>query len=737
MKTKILALFLTIAVLLPTLSGCGGDPTGTPEDPHSPEQSEALTLSPEKTSVSTSDGITVEIGDYVLDSETELTVTKQPPEENKEEGYRIEAYDISLGDMHELNDFITIRIPYSTDFCEEGQDPARCVGAKYKNETTGKWEDVLFTVDKEAKEIVIYTDHLSFYGVFYVENEGKRSANITDVYDGGLYMEPAVAYDFAKRIAQDDPTVADDLAKFGIEASSKFFDYADRLDNAINLATVGDVPDWLSTEITGTNQTLFSAIGYVATCVSLTKVAAAEAAGSADKGEVLNLLRDVSSKVTTYWADAFTSVGSGALSFGMGAVLVIDKMLTAFAEEAAATKLEDIAYVYHHYNEGFSGFGHKPMTSKDWRAMTIEVIEKHPNDPEVAIHALESGFLKYASEFFALTQDQQSEVAADTPLVTIRNIPFISEEDQEKLTAEYLAHLKSNVMPGVLKSVETYMTKKIEQQQIEAINKVKDFYNQTIDITITEELADGEESACVGYQYRFAPLDGSAIVGNWTGKWNGKPVHTSATLIGFMTAGLPHTIEFFAPDADLNTAKPEFTVPFVIDTPEINVQFSKGPSVDELVGTYSGTVAFRAIRVTEEMYQLYKQQSVEGGETGIDMEFASKAECDAALSEMIDDGTIVPGSELTIEKTGDSSCMICGTIVNSDGEAYQMTVPAVYGAGVLTLTTEEGTTEIRVDQADGHVTLSSEKAVFLLEEEEDGVKESFLIEVSFDRMIKK
>ncbi len=457
MKTKVIALLLAIVLVLSLLSGCGG-------------KSQTLTLSPETTAVTTSDGITVDVGSYVLDGEAELTVTKQPVEEHKEEGYKIEAYDISLGEMHELDDFITIRIPYDTGFCEKGQDPARCVGAKYKNEKTGEWEDVLFEVDAAANELVIYTDHLSYYGVFYVENEGKRNAYITDVLDSGLYMDDSTAIGFAERIAADDPTVTQELAKFGIGLVDKFFDYSDRLDNAITMTTVGDTPDWLNTEIKGTNQTLFSAIGYVATCKSLMKVAIDDTVGGgADKGEVLNLIRDVSSKVTTYWADAFTSVGSGALSVGMGGVLIIDKMLTAFAEEAASTKLEDIAYVYHHYNEGFSGFGHKPMTAKDWRAKAIEVIDKHPDDPEIAVTALEAGFREYASEFFALTLDQQAEVAADTPLVTVKNIPYISEADQEKLTEEYIAHLKADVMPGVLKSVENYMIKKAEQQQLQAL----------------------------------------------------------------------------------------------------------------------------------------------------------------------------------------------------------------------------------------------------------------------------
>lgn len=720
MKTKIIAILLAIVLVLSLLSGCGGSPAG---------KSQTLTLSTETTAVTTNDGITVDVGDYVLDGETELTVTRQPVEENKEEGYKIEAYDISLGEMHELGDFITIRIPYDTGFCEEGQDPARCVGAKYKNESTGEWEDVLFEVDAAANEIVIFTDHLSYYGVFCVKNEGKRSAYITNIRDSKLNMDNAVAFDFARRIAADDPTVMEDLAKFGIEASSKFFDYSDRLDNAITMATLGDVPNWLSTDIPGKNLTLFSAIGYVATCTSLMKVAVNDTVGGgADKGEVLNLIRDVSSKVTAYWADAFTSVGSAALSVGMGGVLIIDKMLTAFAEEAASTKLEDIAYVYHHYNEGFSGFGHTPMTAKDWRAKAIEVIDKHPDDPEIAITALEAGFRAYASEFFALTQDQQSEVAADTPLVTVKNIPFISEADQEKLTEDYIAHLKNDVMPGVLKSVENYMVKKVEQQQLQAINEVKDYYNSKISITITENVPEGEESAYIGYKFRFAPLNDTAVVGNWTGKWGGETVKTSATLIGFMTAGLPHTVEFFAPDADMNTAEPEFVVPFVIGIPEINIKFGGGLSIDDLVGTYSGTVSPTAIRVTEEMYQLYMSEGISSEFGDIDLDINSKADCDAALAEYIDQ--IRLGQEITIEKTGENTCTVSGMIIAD--EHVPMSAPAVFENGKLILTTEEGTTEIEVTENDGLITLESSKAVFLMSYEEDGLTESLLIEAQIN-----
>lgn len=574
---RLISFILAITLLL-TSCGVGGQ---SKPDTQSKDvgQTDETVMSPEKTSITTDDGITVDVGDYVLDREEVVSISKLNGEDHSEDGYKIDVYDIRLGDLHELDDFITIRIPYDTTYCDKGQNPAKCVGAKYKNEETGEWEDVLFEVDANAQELVIYTDHLSEYGVFCVANEGNRNAHITDIHDSRLTMSRDQAIDFASRIAEDDPDVGKDLREFVSNASDMFFDWSDRLDNAINIATLGDVPDWLSSEIPNTNQTLFSALGYLATAKNLMTIAVKDSVGGgASDGEILNLIRDVGTKVTTYWADAFTSVGSGALSIGMGGVLIIDKMLTAFAEEAKSTKLEDIGYVYHHYNEGFTSanWAHKLMKPKDWRKLVIQTIEKNPDDADSVIDILEEQFRSYASDFFFLTADQQAEVAADVPNVTVRRIPDFTEAEKNQMIDEYVAYLKDKFMPAILKSVQTYFIRKSEQAELDAINKIKNFYNTKITITISEDLKKGESSQYAGYRLRFAPLDTDADERSWTGTWpkEGK-LTTTATLLGFMTAGYPHTVEFFKPDANINTDKPEFTVPFVISMPTITIKLEK------------------------------------------------------------------------------------------------------------------------------------------------------------------
>ena len=135
------------------------------------------------------------------------------------------------------------------------------------------------------------------------------------------------------------------------------------------------------------------------------------------------------------------------------------------------------------------------------------------------------------------------------------------------------------------------MIQKVARQQLDALNEIKNYYNTSIKITLTEKLQEGAESPCIGYKFRFAPLDDTVDAESWTGTWNGQPIQSSATLLGFMMAGYPHTVEFFPPDADIETAEPKFVVPFVISTPEINIEFTGGLTVDDLVGTYTGTVS--------------------------------------------------------------------------------------------------------------------------------------------------
>lgn len=162
----------------------------------------------------------------------------------------------------------------------------------------------------------------------------------------------------------------------------------------------------------------------------------------------------------------------------------------------------------------------------------------------------------------------------------------------------------------------------------------------------------------------------------------------------------------------------------------LNPAYDFGVTIDDVTGTYFGTVTVTDLRVTEEMYQAFVSGEFDTELGSVDLGDATKADCDAALDEYI--GQIQVGQEITIEKTGDDTCVVTGTVIAD--ETVPMSAPAVLRDGKLILTTEEGETGILVTAEDGLVTLKSDKAVFLMRVEEDGAAESLLIETKLDML---
>ena len=160
----------------------------------------------------------------------------------------------------------------------------------------------------------------------------------------------------------------------------------------------------------------------------------------------------------------------------------------------------------------------------------------------------------------------------------------------------------------------------------------------------------------------------------------------------------------------------------------LNPAYDFGVTVDDLVGSYFGTMEVTDLRVTEEMYQAFVSGEFDTELGSVDLGDATKADCDAALDEYV--GQIQVEQELTIEKTGEDTCIVTGTLVAD--EIVPMSASAVLRDGKLILTTEEGETEILVTEEDGLITLKSDKAVFLMRVEEDGMAESLLIETKLD-----
>ena len=586
---KMIALTLALVMSLSLLAGCGGKGG----------KAEANVLSPESTSVTLDNGVSVEVGSYVLDDETELTVTKQPVEENKDEGYKIESYDIKLGDMSELNDFITLRIPYDTTYCEAGQDPAKCVGAKYKNEATGEWEDVLFEVDAATNELIIYTDHLSTFGAFYVRNEGKRDALITDIYSGVSGIDQQQAMKTLREFVDGGGAAGEEAVGLAAQIITGYNGFLGGIAGA-----AGETG--FATDLTGTILSIASAgsptfdtaladsaykklgkLGKVAAAVKIGTVMLSTEKTDAD---TLGLYKD-SAMLALSFAE------SAAWGLAASGLFIFDYTITSLFEQGMAMKMDKIDEVYVYFNDEYiskdrQGFQWTARSLKDWRQVLIDIAEANPNEAD-AKAAVEAEIERYARVFWTLNSADMGVVVSEMKEKNSKSsvtIPTPTEAEIETLVAAYTAKLYERLYP-VTQSVSVYMQRKAEAEYLATMDEVKAFFNQRITFNIVEDIPEGEKSQYDGYSIRFAPLSENAIKESWSGTLKGAGgASTKFTLLGYLLAGCPTKLQLFPPDADPDNDEPEISLGFKLSAPVTEVTIG-GLPLEELLGTYLVTFA--------------------------------------------------------------------------------------------------------------------------------------------------
>ncbi|MDK2991058.1 MAG: hypothetical protein PWP48_291 [Clostridiales bacterium] len=582
---KTVSILLAAALLLGGLAGCGGGVGG---------KSDVATLSPEATGVSLSNGIGIELGDYVLDGEAEFTVAKLPVDENKDEGYKIEAYDFKLGDMSKLDDFITLRIPYDTSYCEEGQDPAKCVGAKYKNETTGEWEDVLFEVDAATNELIIYTDHLSTFGAFYVRNEGKRSAYITDIYSDVTAIDQQQAMKTLREYVAGGGADGEEAVNLaarlltgyngflgGVAGAAGEAGFATDLTGTIlNMTSLGSPT--FDTALATSAYEKMNKLGKVAAAV---KIGAVMLSTEKTDADTLGLYKDTAMLALSY-------AESSAWGLAASGLFIFDYTISSMFEQGIAMKMDKIDEVYVYFNDQFSGTldggnGWKARSLKDWRQVLIDIAEANPAEAD-AKAAIEAEIDRYARVFWTLGDMEKAIVVTDIEDKGTKGsvtIPDPTQAEIETLVGAYKAQLYERLYP-VIQSVSVYMQRKAEAEYLAALNEVKAFFNQTITFNIVEDVPDGEKSQYDGYALRFAPLSENAVKESWSGTLKGaNGASTKFTLLGFLQAGCPKELQLFKPGDDPDSDEPELTLGFKLSAPITEVTLG-GLPLEELLGTY-------------------------------------------------------------------------------------------------------------------------------------------------------
>lgn len=519
-----------------------------------------LKVSPESPSAS-AHGVTIQFGEYALEGDQTLKIRQLPEKTDKNNGVKVTAYDFELGNQTNFDDVITIAIPYDAKYAEAGVEN-ECIGAKYYNQTTGEWEGVYYEVNTENRQVLIYTTHLSTYGVFQVKNENTRKAYITDVYAIAGLLNSGESFDVIKELAeQGQPGNA--AFEAGFEAVNSAVGNTGTALTAITLG--GQYEGALADALGKGSQHLGLALAAVQTCYDFTYNF------SDDQGKLStlsNLVKNVANNAVGYF-------GSATLQVGFAAIAVFDVVLSEVQSDMMELKLENLGGVYQYYNDVEA-----PRSNKEWRAIFIKALRENADDPEAAQQQINQEIDSFCDRFWSLDYGKVKEIAG------VSGLKYSFDErqwtkDREMLTVQYREYLLSRLQAPMTSARNYLLSQAMEQAQREfekQLRALQGELNKTVKVQIIEQPEEDGKYQYEGYTVRFAPLSSSANTKNWSGKMpKGGEMNTSFTVIGHMQSGSPSRVELYKPGEDT----PVLTAPLKVSYPTTTILLSSSGE-DEL-----------------------------------------------------------------------------------------------------------------------------------------------------------
>lgn len=569
------------------------------------DQPVVTTVSNDNLTVRTQSGVSVELTDYILvaGETAQLSVVNSGTLTAVNDEWQIEVYDITLGDRHELYDFVTIRLSYDDSFAEAGQRAEDCVGVRCYNIATKCWEPVLYSVDTARHELIVETDHFSSYGVVTIKNIGLRNTYLTEATatSGGPVSLEVAQYALQKFAQNDDSSMkVVGAAIFGevIEYSNDMMNLSSAagLIDALKLGAAGEE---LLSSLSAIKSVNESAIGTFLNkriySGSLSSMAGKCFTKLGQAATLVKLTSQLINRITTgqeLSAEEFYGVWKDiaffAASFSTGAVVPIfagacwalDYCLNWMKSEAVDARRSTYADLYYYYNEKYtgtslSGGSNRPGRSvKDWRQWIINFIEDPQNKNILTTEdglqkALKDEIESYAGDFWKLGPADIQSLAKDAGMPA--SLSDASAQEIEKITKEYIKDLYRHLYP-VMTSVSVYCYKKAEKELAQSEQAVRNFYNEAIYVNVIEEPEYNEDDEAeylyAGCKAMFGDLNDVAKKEDWvfTLDENGY-ANEHFSLISHLLVGSPDKIYIYEKDVDPikdTDAKPIATATFTV-----------------------------------------------------------------------------------------------------------------------------------------------------------------------------
>lgn len=547
MKNRIIAMTLIVSLILP-LGACGG--TKVPATPVISETLLAEAVLNEENLILGADGVELRLDPVIINSDVKAIISEvsNAPALDDEGIISLKVYDFKLEDITQVDGVIQLAIPLKL---VEGEIP----GAAYLNESTGKWEPVAFIYDRESSSVIIFTDHLSKYGVFSVTGSGKRHARVEflDLYGEGS--------------DEDFQAAVEEYAIGGVPATQCFDIGAGAAGDAMQLGGdfLGNIVQSAGYLAYGDDvlSTLGDHLGSIGLLLSVVQIGTNIYRGNINDAVVASL----KTSFTYILGKVASKLSSSVMSASMASVAIVDYAINKFgttAIEGRADIYRDAYAIYYSKGEdGFKGSNHwyktfypmfsdPTMTEESLKTEIDKIVTAHCNEFWTATN--KSGIDYYVSE----AREKMAWTGGGAGL---------NQGLQDSISQERRSLLYNDVLPGVFRQIALKINMDNETKLRAEYKALSDYLNKTVAFSVTDT-----KKTYAKHQVRFSPLNDKAEIANWTGKFKDDgTLNTAFTLYGHMVAGSPNKLDIYAPDADMEKDEPVKSIEFKVTPPAVEI----------------------------------------------------------------------------------------------------------------------------------------------------------------------
>ncbi len=563
MKTnKSLSLFMVLVLMTNLLVGCGQS-----------GGEKSYTITEEKPTIE-GKGINLKFSEYDINEKTKITVSKAEPqnifsEEVSETDVKLEAFDIKAEEIEQFTDLIEIRIPYDETFIEAG-NVDKNVGAMYFDEELGEWTPVYYELDKENKEIVILTNHLSTYSAYTIKNENSRAAKIISVnsYPPLPSDSSEVFEEVLEEAMSNQMTPGQKARELGLTISGDWLGISGAGLTAVTQTVY-------ATEFLNGLSNAFTNVGLAAAFV--------QAAHDFSKGDDTALAGNLAKNLSYFGVSKW---GSSALQLSFVGVFAIDYSLNKFANAAWDGRKEIWYEAYRKY------YGQEnKMTNKQWYSKFYWLWQdnKASKDPNALKNAINQAINEYVNAFWNLEETDQAFWVSEVQKTGFSGGGGLNENLKKEISNAAKAELVAALQETVFNRLEQNIRFELMETYRKELITLKNYLNKTTNVLITENVKPGEKAEYANHIVRFAPLNDNVNKASWTGKVKEDgTASTSFTALGHIQSGAPDKLLLFKPDANPDTDEPIKEIPFKINFPntQINLKELK-PTMDEIAGNWA------------------------------------------------------------------------------------------------------------------------------------------------------